>query len=371
MRWYPNLLKKAYLAVAPIWIAKYPPAELKRLAFGMPAEARRRLTDVTGWRDERDLLELYHRCLVLHNTLLCLRDDTLLPSVAPGSLPDEVFDVASGMDMPKIGGTGAPIFVGFAYALNWLFTNPKMLLYRDRITCFVDVLGFSADIRSVQSDDDGNEILSMLKNLQEIRDENARDRKLALVQHGHLMTSFSDCILMSYDYDPADAMAPLLQALRDVARLCRAILAAGYLPRGGIALGWLHHDEQYAFGAGLIDAYALESTCAVMPRVILSSDLCKLAYQALDRYGLRASAYLRDGADYNFVHILGEEWAGLEKSIGARRILDHDWWARDLRDVLEGMLERRRVRAKDQRALEKIEWFRNYARQSGTEQRRI
>jgi hypothetical protein len=46
-------------------------------------------------------------------------------------------------------------------------------------------------------------------------------------------------------------------------------MANGILVRGGLAKGMLHHRGNVVFGPALLDAYALESTIAKFPRILI------------------------------------------------------------------------------------------------------
>jgi hypothetical protein len=59
-------------------------------------------------------------------------------------------------------------------------------------------------------------------------------------------------------------------AQRVVGDIARRALKLGLLIRGGITIGKLYHSNGVVFGEGMVDAYRLESSVAIYPRVVIS-----------------------------------------------------------------------------------------------------
>lgn len=57
------------------------------------------------------------------------------------------------------------------------------------------------------------------------------------------------------------------------------LLGAGFLVRGGIALGKLYHRERMIFGPALVEAVEIEQKMAIYPRVLCSNELLKYLYE--------------------------------------------------------------------------------------------
>lgn len=86
-------------------------------------------------------------------------------------------------------------------------------------------------------------------------------------QHGAVEFSFfSDNFAISVPPGQAELLFTIL------AWVSRRLLHAGFLVRGGIALGYLHHDPNVIFGPALIEAVELERE-AIYPRLLCSARL--------------------------------------------------------------------------------------------------
>ncbi|ALM86868.1 hypothetical protein ASB57_09290 [Bordetella sp. N] len=116
--------------------------------------------------------------------------------------------------------------------------------------------------------------------------------------------SFSDCIVMSVKDDVTELGLLVFM----VFKICRQLLRAGFLSRGGIALGPLLHqfpdDEKrkgasgapspMVFGPAFIDAYNLEANHADGARVIMHTKVWKmLDGHCNDHAGTRLAQFFR------------------------------------------------------------------------------
>lgn len=59
----------------------------------------------------------------------------------------------------------------------------------------------------------------------------------------------------------------------------------GFFLRGGLALGDFHIHEGLLFGEALVEAYRLENSAAIHPRIVLGEAATKAQYEALSFYG--------------------------------------------------------------------------------------
>lgn len=169
---------------------------------------------------------------------------------------------------------------------------PKGVRYEDRVVAFVDILGFKEIVYGSQTDENRlNQIYGALDiRNNELAKHFASELKLDRTpqQFDDRFHTFSDCIVMSVSTDPEELGLLVFM----VFKICRQLLHAGFLSRGGIATGPLLHraqvdgeseeDKQSAmvFGPAFIDAYNLESNHADGARVILQTKVWK----KLDRY---------------------------------------------------------------------------------------
>ena len=78
-------------------------------------------------------------------------------------------------------------------------------------------------------------------------------------------TAFSHCIALSEAVDPK----ALQYLLFRVSQLALDLLASGFLLRGAIAKGLLHHSERVIFGPALLYAHDSERNVAKYPRIVV------------------------------------------------------------------------------------------------------
>lgn len=137
--------------------------------------------------------------------------------------------------------------------------------YEERAFAFIDVLGF----RNIISEMDGNpELFEKLKAALEwalsVEEANSEEivegRKLSKSE----IIAFSDCIVISAP--TANIFSVVFQAKL----IAGIMLAKGFLCRGGIAIGKGYHQGRIVFGQGFNDAYKLEQSAAIYPRVVVS-----------------------------------------------------------------------------------------------------
>ena len=150
--------------------------------------------------------------------------------------------------------------------------------FKDSIVTYLDILGFK---KSLENNNDFEKLFEIIKS---IRDQNTAASKVSCDENtGQVtisimptITSFSDCIVFSIEIEKllsikhaVDALCQFTQPLAD------SLIRAGYLLRGGVARGFLYHQNGVIFGKPLIKAYELESSKAITPRILVESDLAE------------------------------------------------------------------------------------------------
>ena len=143
--------------------------------------------------------------------------------------------------------------------------------YEDRIVAFIDVLGFSNMV--AKSADDNARLRHLTAALDEFHNlmwEWEGDGRYS----SFAFTQFSDSIVISSLADSSDSYEMLQQVLRGIMMLASRF---GILVRGGITRGQLIHDDSLLIGPAMVEAYYLESKCAVYPRIIIDESL-KIAF---------------------------------------------------------------------------------------------
>jgi hypothetical protein len=241
--------------------------------------------------------------------------------------------------------------------------------YRERITCFIDILGFSRDVAQI----DSNPALflsvdAVLRHLRMCKSNIDCARAAHGTTHDARMHCFSDSLVVSYQAEPGAA----LRALSDAAFLGHVIIRAGYLPRGVITVGKLYHDDMVVFGGALVEAAELEKTHVSTPRIAITEPFMRIVRVDLSREGAQGleEKYIHDQGSGPFVHILGRAWPFLEKERGQEQAGDlHGEGMADMFREVRNALPQRYALAPHDAAREKLRWMRDYVNQAAEEHR--
>lgn len=138
--------------------------------------------------------------------------------------------------------------------------------YEERITAFVDILGFRDFLnKSSTTPDSIFELLSRQKSVA------TSNMNIASKGTDFRIQSFSDNIVISVK-NTSDAFSELVCYL---VNLFEDSLDSGLFIRGGIEVADLYQNEEknVVFGPGLVKAYELETRHADFPRIILSKKI--------------------------------------------------------------------------------------------------
>jgi hypothetical protein len=163
--------------------------------------------------------------------------------------------------------------------------------YQKRLVAFVDILGFKSMIGQVDAGYLEPEAISDI--LLTIR-SNAR------VARRHFATNMSDSIVMSAPLTTGG----LKSIIVSLEILTRRLLRSGIFLRGAVTVGSIFHNEHSVFGQGLIDAFQLESTSAIYPRILITDGLVKDINELKDA---RLRGSIRKGRHgKHYIHVLKE-----------------------------------------------------------------
>lgn len=132
--------------------------------------------------------------------------------------------------------------------------------YQERAVAFIDVLGFADFVKCSE----GNSAL--------------RTKLGGLIGTNKLFEQFfrtfldfadgaffSDTFVLSM----SDPESRFFYLVRETGYFCRLLLTQGFACRGAITVGLFYHRDRFVVGPALVDAYRLEQSVAVYPRVIL------------------------------------------------------------------------------------------------------
>lgn len=169
-----------------------------------------------------------------------------------------------------------------------------MVTYQNRITAFVDILGFKQIIKQSENNSSKfDEIQSVVKYLKSwdnngknewglefvAVEEDAQKKGMAKFEIADqtACTCFSDSIVVSVLCEDELINEKVSTLISNLAFIGGRLIKAGVLIRGGITIGKLvHTNEGIIMGLAQIEAYELESNCAKNARIIISDKLLAL-----------------------------------------------------------------------------------------------
>ncbi len=148
----------------------------------------------------------------------------------------------------------------------------KTVRYQQRITLFVDFLGFKAHVNRTISDPEFlAKLVRAMDRIGEIGEDDNKFRKSQRV------TQFSDCVVVSYLVEEESAVFWLLC---EIAFCVIDLAERGFLVRGALTVGSLHHTKKHVVGPAMVHAYELESQVAKYPRILIDKEVLKVAAKA-------------------------------------------------------------------------------------------
>ncbi|MGH8139282.1 MAG: hypothetical protein ACREVV_14000 [Steroidobacteraceae bacterium] len=237
-------------------------------------------------------------------------------------------------------------------------------VYQDRITCFIDILGFSRDVVAI----DTNPALflsvdAVLRHVSRCKLSIDQARAQRGTSYDARMSCFSDCLVVSYRCEPGAT----LRALWDAAFLGHVIIRPGYLRRGAMTVGKLYHDDVVVYGSALVEAAKLEENVVSTPRIAITDRCMELIRADLSREGASdlLEDFVRDDGSGPFVHVLGREWSFLEKERQQEQAGEiHGEGVAEMFREVRTALPLRYAHAPHERAKQKLEWMRDYVNRS-------
>lgn len=158
--------------------------------------------------------------------------------------------------------------------------------YENRIVVFIDILGFSSIVRKTITTqkaesriEKANFVLGNLISALEFIHEHFNQLKLAYEDSSIQLSQFSDSIVISV----LENSKELIIVFKHL-KLIQARLLARYniLIRGGVVKGKLIHTNNILLGPAMVNAYNLESKCALSPRIVIDPKV-KWVYNKINK----------------------------------------------------------------------------------------
>lgn len=142
-------------------------------------------------------------------------------------------------------------------------------MYKEKIVCFIDILGFGEMIDR-QYLNDPDKIYSILS---EIRTSIIDWIGTPIASKIDLqITQFSDSVVFSFL--PQHHYLMTFNFLKELS--IKVIIKHKVIFRGGVTYGSIFHDQEFIFGPAMNCAYRLESKEAIYPRVIIDKSVLEL-----------------------------------------------------------------------------------------------
>jgi hypothetical protein len=190
--------------------------------------------------------------------------------------------------------------------------------YRDAIVSYVDLLGFRALIEASDADPSKVDDITGILQATEIKG-NLNTGVLTNQGIEELVDTriFSDLIVRTtLKRDELDLAIHLRYELMTLARIqWEFIQYHKVLVRGGVSYRKMNDQRKFLFGPGLVRAYELAEKIAVVPRIIIDSELVRLVGDLPDQWWKDVLGRGEDGQyfiDYLNLQVrLGDPFAGV------------------------------------------------------------
>lgn len=159
---------------------------------------------------------------------------------------------------------------------------------RNSWVAYLDILGFSAQVKGATEAGTANELLLELTTaLEEAKVDLLVDpndyARLGIQEASYAVKMFTDNVVLGFPIRD-DGESEFGRMIYIVGLWQYALLKHGFFVRGGVTVGPIYMDDDVAFGKGLLDAYETESTLARDPRVVLAPSAMDLVHHHLAYY---------------------------------------------------------------------------------------
>lgn len=134
------------------------------------------------------------------------------------------------------------------------------MAYTNSVVTFVDILGF-ADLVGREGEQEIAERLDAMGQ--------TAASPVGREGDGTAVVSFSDSVIRAREVGPETVYDALMHEVMDLATAQWTLLDFGMLIRGGTTIGDVSMADGRAFGPAFVQAYRLESSLAVSPRIVI------------------------------------------------------------------------------------------------------
>ncbi len=180
----------------------------------------------------------------------------------------------------------------------------------DSVVLYLDILGSREMASGDEAQNHLERLFSALNRAREYIGEKGEDKP-------YKVRTFTDNLVMGCPVSPRDkdAEGDLGLAFQLASYYQFELATHGLFVRGAITRGLLYMDDDFVFGPGLVEAYRIENSIAIQPRIVLSRPVVDLCWEHTRYYGgarrsPQDSELLVAGDDevfLNYLDILGED----------------------------------------------------------------
>lgn len=210
-------------------------------------------------------------------------------------------------------------------------------IYEQSAVAFIDILGFK---NALADEAKARGILDALSRVKEKVEEYYSD-PLRQQWQGIFdieLSAFSDSIIISGS--EGQTIIVLIAALE----FSQLLIENGFLCRGAVVCGDLHHKNGVLFGAGLVKAFQYETSQAIYPRVILDNETITIFKESKNSVNDFKGLIRADKDGNQFLNILYQE----HKSIRNIEMLLSALVAKEMEENLSSP-----------RVMQKLVWIKN------------
>lgn len=226
--------------------------------------------------------------------------------------------------------------------------NSDQIRTEEYFIASIDLLGVKEIIKQDSEDQKLNQIRDIYRSWPRILEDGYfQDMQIRF---------FSDNVVIALQASKLGAADKLLET---IGWICSHFLICGYKPRGGICKGKFYMDDIFVWGAGLVDAYLIESKSAIYPRIVVTKEVANASTKHLSEW------MLFEDAD-------GKVCLNYLKAFGGSK----DGWIKDINSILEWLLpeyieiqkhvQDERCSKEDRIIFDKIEWLVKFVKENKT-----
>ena len=165
-------------------------------------------------------------------------------------------------------------------------TLSEELTYENRIVVFIDILGFSNIVKSTVSTKKAesytkkaNKVLANLRSALQFIHKHFYELRADYDNSSIQLSQFSDSIVISV-LENSEELILIFKHLKLVQT--RLLNKFDILIRGGVVKGLLIHTDNLLLGPAMVNAYNLESKCAISPRIVVDPKV-KWSYDKINK----------------------------------------------------------------------------------------